>query len=820
MPVAQEQIPIPPDGPFRATSLDFCTTADEATPTPILLSEGFCARFEVDRTCGVGAMGMVVKALDRELGRTVAIKFLKVLEPALLQVRFQQEARLMATLRHPNLVSVYDVGEVAGHPYMVTEFMGGGTLHGRIVRSGAMQPAAAIKLILPVLDGLTECHSRSIYHRDVKPGNVLFSEEGAVKLGDFGIARPLEGYVTLTATGTIIGTPGYMAPEQFSGTMSASADVYAAGVILYEMIAGRRPYEAQDLLQLVRLQVAGDPMPLARRVRDVSTPLSEWVQRAISQRPEDRPTAEAFATGLRTLPLKRTQRSPVAGGPPPLDGDTPPPLPRTRPNRWKLGLPILFIFVLLVGILADHNSTPQAMGFSLETIAQQVQSALESSPNWYSFEWIPHKLSEMAKVAADQRKRIRDTRAMLIQNSHHLRKFYEVSGRDPARSADQRRVATLYLSLLELSQQLADIGETSTEVEAARVWAHEHQAWLISRYLDNAAATEEALAPAAKLALFARPAPGSPPTPPDLLQPLSKYLHALLTTYSDNLAAACALHLLRIREKAQTLPEEVTRALQPVATHWGIQQGWLVRQCRNARSMVGHQIIMTRVIGLDLDNREAAKAKRFRAHLKEHPGEFPVREEFLHLARTLNRVSLNYLETLLDLSDTAPADSVFRRRFFIAQQECSKTLGYGARVSFMLADDVMDQISEMSHRIRQQHPDSAVVLATAGVMCARTGHHCDHIRPDFLKSYRLLDILFHRSKTFQVPQDEFLHWTAFAGQPVNAVEECRPDGPEVELARRVDHQCLRLMRNTSPPADRCEQMRRMQDGLMARVETF
>ncbi len=211
---------------------------------------------------GSGASATVHRAVQEGLDREVA---LKVLAPGLfdgdeLQARFVREARIQANLAHPNLLKLFDAGVHGETPYLAMELVTGGSLRGLLDRHGSLRLSEAVRLGREIADGLACAHGSEIVHRDLKPENVLLSTDGVVKVADFGLAKGLASGGTLqTAAGTVMGTPGYMAPEALDGaSTSPAADVYAIGVILYEMIAGRRPFDGEDPIAIIRDQMKGE----------------------------------------------------------------------------------------------------------------------------------------------------------------------------------------------------------------------------------------------------------------------------------------------------------------------------------------------------------------------------------------------------------------------------------------------------------------------------------------------------------------------------------------------------------------------------------
>src|SRR5581483_9297609 len=202
-------------------------------------------RYELEELVGTGGMSSVFRARDRQLERRVAIKILHehyADDPEYLE-RFRREARAVARLSHPNIVTVIDRGDDDGRQFIVFEHVEGENLKELVLRSGRLPVRRALELALAVADGLAFAHDHGLVHRDVKPQNVLLSRDGDVKVTDFGIARSLHVEHGVTQTGTVLGTGDYLAPEQASGkSVSPATDVYSLGVVLWELLAGDVPF--------------------------------------------------------------------------------------------------------------------------------------------------------------------------------------------------------------------------------------------------------------------------------------------------------------------------------------------------------------------------------------------------------------------------------------------------------------------------------------------------------------------------------------------------------------------------------------------------
>ena len=260
-------------------------------------------RYELEELVGSGGMSDVFRARDNQLDRRVAIKILHdryAGDPEYL-TRFRTEARSVARLSHPNIVTVIDRGEDAGRQYIVFEHVDGENLKELVQRSGRLPVRRAIELALAVADGLAFAHQEGLVHRDVKPQNVLLSREGEIKVTDFGIARSLEVEHGVTQTGTVLGTGEYLAPEQASGKpISPATDVYSLGVVLWEMLAGEVPFSGENFVA-VALRHVNEPVPRLRETRpDVSPRLASAVERSLAKDPAERfPSMAALADELR-----------------------------------------------------------------------------------------------------------------------------------------------------------------------------------------------------------------------------------------------------------------------------------------------------------------------------------------------------------------------------------------------------------------------------------------------------------------------------------------------------------------------------------------
>ncbi|MGD8850077.1 MAG: serine/threonine-protein kinase, partial [Anaerolineales bacterium] len=261
-------------------------------------------KYDLVRKIGSGGMSSVFKAIDRESDRSVAVK---VLPPGLdeeqsFKARFEREAKILMRLRHPNIVPILDFGEVDGVYYIVMPLMEVGTLRERI-NSGPLKPEEGAHIVRQIAEALQYAHDMDLVHRDVKPSNILLDEEGNAWLSDFGTARVLDATANLTGS-SLIGTPQYMSPEQARGDpVTPLADVYALGVVLYQMSTGKLPFNAESPLAIA-MKHASEPLPHPNAINpNLPEAISYVLIKALEKRPEDRyPSAialsEAFQAAL------------------------------------------------------------------------------------------------------------------------------------------------------------------------------------------------------------------------------------------------------------------------------------------------------------------------------------------------------------------------------------------------------------------------------------------------------------------------------------------------------------------------------------------
>ncbi|WP_181708247.1 protein kinase domain-containing protein [Chthonobacter rhizosphaerae] len=263
-------------------------------------------KYRIDHVIGRGAIGVVYKGYDEHIDRPLAIKTLRpeflaeINENGDLLRRFAVEARSAGRCLHPNIVTVFDFVEHDGAPYIVMEYVNAGTLD-NVLKRGALPPVRQVgEIMAQLLFALGYAHSKGVIHRDVKPANILCPSASSIKVSDFGVAHLDALDLTRPGYGGPVGTPNYMAPERFLGRPAdARSDLFSAGIILFQLLTGAKPYVAADLAELVRLLMETAP-PSLRSVRpDLWPELDAVVQKALARNPEDRfPTADHFIDAL------------------------------------------------------------------------------------------------------------------------------------------------------------------------------------------------------------------------------------------------------------------------------------------------------------------------------------------------------------------------------------------------------------------------------------------------------------------------------------------------------------------------------------------
>jgi eukaryotic-like serine/threonine-protein kinase len=371
-----------------------------------LIGQVYDGRYLIERQIGSGGMADVYLATDQSLGRKVAIKVLsdRYARDAAFVERFRREAAAAAGLRHPNIVTVYDRGEAMGTYYIAMEYLDGPTLKEEITRRAPLPEPEAINYATQALAALDAAHRQGVIHRDIKPHNMVLTEDGRLKVTDFGIARAANTQ-QMTEVGSIVGTAQYLSPEQARGqAVGPQSDIYSMGVVLYEMLCGELPFTGESAVDIAMKQVSDMPPPLHGRNRLVSPAMEQVVMRALAKDPalrfaSARQMADELARVARgqaassdtqqaTRVIAAADATRVIGQPP--EGATrvlqPPPPPPERPAPRRSALPWLLVLLLLVlaavaGFVVYHmlsgndQSVPQGL---VGQTCKQAMATLET----------------------------------------------------------------------------------------------------------------------------------------------------------------------------------------------------------------------------------------------------------------------------------------------------------------------------------------------------------------------------------------------------------------------------------------------------------
>jgi len=316
-----------------------------------------------------GGMATIYKAYQPALDRVVAIKVLPEFllnQPGFLE-RFKIEAQAIAKLDHPHILPVYDYGEAARTPYLVMKYVSGGTLKD-LMTKGLIDPRQAAPLLRQMAEALEHAHQQGVIHRDVKPSNVLLQDGRWVQLMDFGLAKLMTNTSNITVSGTGVGTPDYMSPEQAQGTpIDQRTDIYSLGVVLYQMLTGDVPFRAETPLAVMLKHIAEPPPPLRTKNPDISQDIEQVVLKALAKAREERYThavefAEAFEFALDSTV------TPPTVAPPSIPARSVTPAIKSRRSPWPIvaGIAIALIAVIaVVALVLSTRSSPASSSVQL-----------------------------------------------------------------------------------------------------------------------------------------------------------------------------------------------------------------------------------------------------------------------------------------------------------------------------------------------------------------------------------------------------------------------------------------------------------------------
>jgi eukaryotic-like serine/threonine-protein kinase len=373
-------------------------------------------RYEITGELGRGAMGVVYKALDPTIGRTVALKTMRLdghgIESAELVHRFQNEARAAGLLSHPNIVTIYDAGEDNGIFYIAMEYIEGTTLDQVLAQRQILGPDEIVRISREICKGLDYAHAHGIIHRDVKPANIMLTAQGSVKIMDFGIAK---AGGSMTSTGQVLGTPNYMSPEQVRGkSLDGRTDLFSFGVALYEMVTGEKPFIGQNVTTIIYKIVNENPIAPRDLDGTINPVLNAVVMKTLSKSPEERYQSgadlvrdlENYKLAGASIPAAQPQRPAapahektvvmpmrvVAGSTvrvpdtvvepvkQPIPMRQPAPVARaSRKNAWAAVMVIIFVLGAVGGSYALYRTRVKMRQLEAEVQADQLRAAAQTS---------------------------------------------------------------------------------------------------------------------------------------------------------------------------------------------------------------------------------------------------------------------------------------------------------------------------------------------------------------------------------------------------------------------------------------------------------
>ena len=358
-------------------------------------------RYRITGELGRGGMGVVYRAVDPQLDRQVAVKRISLegaeLSATELENRFLREARLAARLHHSSVATVFDAGRDGDALFLVMELVEGESLQRRLARGLFPSAQESLELAAQVADALAVAHHSGIIHRDIKPANILLNRQGAVKVSDFGVAKAVGEGTELTRSGTVIGSPAYMAPEQIQGQgVDARADIFSLGVVLYELLLHRRPFPADTVTTLIYQILHQDPLDDPLAMRALGPDLAALLRQALAKNPAERvQDAQSFARRARELKAQMSTGEQVATGatvkqagrqePPPPPAAAQPPGPSRAPLWVGLGVGLVGALLLVGAYSLLRQPPPPEIGVAQEPARQAPAPApapvrIESRP--------------------------------------------------------------------------------------------------------------------------------------------------------------------------------------------------------------------------------------------------------------------------------------------------------------------------------------------------------------------------------------------------------------------------------------------------------
>ncbi|MEO8503145.1 MAG: protein kinase [Acidobacteriota bacterium] len=341
---------------------------------------GKIGRYEITGQLGRGGMGVVHSAHDPALDRAVAVKVLHFESESVLnsgpdmEARFLREARLAARLQHPSVATVYDAGREGDSLYLVMELVDGESLARKLQRGEFPEPEQSMRIVAAVADALAAAHKVGIVHRDVKPANILMAKNGGIKVSDFGIAKAVGESTELTRTGSVLGSPAYMAPEQVQGQeVDARADLFSLGVVLYELLLHRKPFPADTVTTLIYQILHQDPFADSATFRALGEDVGGFLRWTLAKNPADRiPDATTFAAKARALadrvPSAAELTAPTVILPTKLGSATATATAPVVPRRSRIGFWVAVAAALTAALTAAYwwGTRPPAIPPSVE----------------------------------------------------------------------------------------------------------------------------------------------------------------------------------------------------------------------------------------------------------------------------------------------------------------------------------------------------------------------------------------------------------------------------------------------------------------------